>query len=126
MLFAGNAVDFVRMFIFKERGTRSDRNIMALLTDVDCEEAFSKRIHESNKSTYVEKVIMDVVKANPDLIRFLYQLFEAKFDPGSTKVLAPEELTAKEVEFSRILESRFMDYPVGYDIFKFMLLQSDL
>ncbi len=120
MLFAGNAVDFVRMFIFKERGTRSDRNIVALLTDVDCEEAFSQRIHESNKSTYVEKVILDAVQSNPDLIRFLYRLFEARFDPSFATAPAPEEITVKENEFSSILESRFMDDPVGYDVFKFM------
>ena len=116
MLFAGNAADFVRMFIYKERGIRSDRDIMALLTDIDCQEAFSERIHESNKFTYVERIIMDVVLANPDLIKFLYQLFEEKFAPSFSKDLDLNRLTAKE----HILESRFMDYPIGYDIFKFM------
>jgi glutamate dehydrogenase len=120
MLFAGNAVDFVRMFIYKERGIRSDSDIMALLTDIDCQEAFSERIHESNKFTYVERIIMDAVLANPDLIRFLYQLFEEKFVPSSSKDLDPDRLATKEEEFNRILGSRFMDYPIGYDIFKFM------
>ncbi|MDX2440036.1 MAG: NAD-glutamate dehydrogenase [Desulfobacterales bacterium] len=120
MLFAGNAVNFVHMFIFKERGIKGDRHILGQLTDIDSQEAFSERVHESNKFTYVEKLIIDVVLANPDLIQFLYELFEEKFNPAVTSEPDPDHLDEKEKEFDHIIASRFMDYAVGYDIFKFM------
>ncbi len=82
MLFAGNAVDFTHLFIFKEQGTRTDREIMESLDSVDHQEAFSARIHESNKFTYVSNVIQDAVMEHPDLIRFQFQLFDVKFNPA--------------------------------------------
>jgi len=66
MLFAGNAIDFAHMFIFKERGNQSDRDIMDSLDSVDHREAFSERIHESNKFTYTARMIMESACANPE------------------------------------------------------------
>ncbi len=120
MLFAGNAIDFAHMFIFKERGTQTDRDIMESLSSMDHQEAFSERIHESNKFTYVSRMIMETVRDNPDLIRFLYQLFELKFDPSGPCEIHPEELDRKQAEFERMLSVQFMDYPIGRDIFKFI------
>lgn len=120
MLFAGNAIDFAHMFIFKERGKQTDRDIMDSLTDKDYKEAFSERIHESNKFTYVSRMIMETACAHPDLMAFLYKLFEQKFNPDTPFDLTREELEDKKKEFYRILAVRFMDFPLGHDIFSFM------
>jgi len=120
MLFAGNAIDFTHMFIFKERGKLTDREIMDSLASVDHKEAFSERIHESNKFTYVSRMIMETVCAHPDLISFLYALFERKFNPATACDLTQAKLEQKETEFHRILAIRFMDFSMGYDIFSFM------
>ncbi len=120
MLFAVNAIDFTHMFIFKERGTQNDRDIMESLASVDHKEAFSARIHESNKFIYVSRLIMEVACAQPDLISFLYKLFEQKFNPDTPCELTPEELGKKQAEFHHILSVRFMDLPLGRDIFSFM------
>ena len=120
MLFAGNAVDFTHLFIYKEQGTRTDREIMESLNSVDHQEAFSARIHESNKFTYVSNVILDAVMEHPDLVRFLFQLFDAKFNPASPGDLTEERLEMKAKEFFQLLAVRFMDDPLGYDVFKFM------
>jgi glutamate dehydrogenase len=120
MLFAGNAVDFVHLFIFKEQGTRTDREIMESLASVDHQEAFSARIHESNKFTYVSNMILDTAMDHPDLIRFLFELFDARFNPSSSGVMTEERLAQKADEFDQLLSVRFMDDPLGYDVFKFM------
>ncbi len=120
MLFAVNAIDFTHMFIFKERGTQTDRDIMESLTSADHREAFSARIHESNKFTYVSRIIMDTVCSHPDLISFLYSLFDQKFNPDTPFDLTSEDLEKKQAEFFRMLATRFMDFPMGHDIFAFM------
>ena len=76
MLFSGNAIDFTHMFIFKERGKKTDREIMESLSSQDHREAFSERIHESNKFTYVSRMIMETASSHPDLLSFLYRLFD--------------------------------------------------
>jgi glutamate dehydrogenase len=120
MLFTGNAIDFTHMFIFKERGTQTDKEIMDSLAGIDHQEAFSERIHESNKFTYVSRMIMETVCAHPDLIAFLYRLFERKFNPATPCDLTLEELADKEKEFNRIIAVRFMDFSMGRDIYSFM------
>ena len=52
MLFAGNAIDFTHLFIYKESENVTDREILDSLTSKDQREAFAKRIQGSNKSTY--------------------------------------------------------------------------
>lgn len=120
MLFAGNAIDFTHMFMFKERGNLTDREIMDSLESQDHKEAFSERVHESNKFTYVSRMIMETACAHPDLIAFLYQLFDRKFNPAGPCDLTREVLEKKQIEFNRILAVRFMDFPLGQDIFSFM------
>lgn len=120
MLFSGNVIDFTHMFIFKERGKKTDREIMESLSSQDHREAFSERIHESNKFTYVSRMIMETASSHPDLLCFLYRLFEQKFNPAGPCDLTQEELEKKEAEFNRMLEVRFMDFSMGRDIFSFM------
>ena len=120
MLFAGNAIDFTHLFIFKESENVTDREILENLTSRDQREAFAKRVQSSNKSTYTSRIILDTVERNPDLTLFLYQLFERKFSPRATNRISEEELGQKRQEFDKIIASRFIDFPLGYEIFKFM------
>ncbi len=120
MLFAGNAVDFTHMFIFKERDNAMDMEVLESLTSKDHRDAFTKRLHGSNKSTYGSTLIEDTAKAHPDLIKFLYDLFDRRFNPDQTNRPTQAELAEQFNDFNRIIASRFMDQQLGYDIFKFM------
>ena len=120
MLFAGNAIDFTHMFIYKERGNQSDRDIMGSLENADHKAAFASRLHESNKFTYVYRAIEDSICAHPDLIRFLFRLFDRKFNPQGPCSLGEDELDRAWTEFKKILDVRFMDDQVDHDIFSFM------
>ncbi len=120
MLFAGNAIDFAHMFIFKESENIADREILENLASKDQREAFSKRVQSSNKSTYTARLILDTAVKHPDLIGFLYNVFEQKFSPAVGKHMGAEELKHKWLEFEKIIASRFIDFPLGYEIFKFM------
>ena len=119
MLFAANLVDFAHMFIFRESVNGTDREIMDNLTDKDHKDAFAGRIHGSNKSTYVYRIILEAVEANPDLIKLLYDLFARRFDPGRTDRMDEGKLAQKFQEYERMIASRFLDFPIGHDIFKF-------
>lgn len=123
MLFAGNAIDFTHLFIFKESENVTDREILDSLTSKDQREAFAKRIQSSNKSTYAAPVIRETVGRHPDLIKFLHAIFEHRFAPGrkagATRI-SEEELQRKWLEFEKIIAGRFIDFPLGYEIFKFM------
>ena len=121
MLFAGNAMDFAHLFIYKESENITDRDILENLDSKDQREAFAKRIQSSNKSTYAFPVIWDTVRKNPDLISFLYKVFARKFSPGqASPPFSPADLDRKKLEFERIISSRFIDFPLGYEIFRFM------
>ncbi|WDP92063.1 MAG: NAD-glutamate dehydrogenase [Desulfobacter sp.] len=120
MLFAGNAVDFTHMFIYKERGNQSDREIMDSLENADHKSAFASRIHESNKSTYVYRTVEETACAHPDLIKFLYRLFDKKFNPAGPCDLTDADLEGEKASFERMLDIRFMDDPMEHDIFSFM------
>lgn len=119
LLFAGNAIDFTHLFIYKESENITDREILDSLTSKDQREAFAKRIQGSNKSTYGIEVISDTVSEHPDLIKFLYPIFEQRFIPGG-KGISQEELQQKWIQFEKIIAGRFIDFPLGYEIFKFM------
>ncbi len=120
MLFAGNAIDFVHMFVFQERENKTDREIMDSLASKDHREAFAGRIYESTKATYTFKLILAAVKENPDLIKYLFDLFDKKFNPAVSNRLSDKQIEKKFSEFEKIIEVRFMDFAHGYDIFKFM------
>ncbi|MBU1564969.1 MAG: NAD-glutamate dehydrogenase [Proteobacteria bacterium] len=120
MLFAGNVIDFTHLFIFKESENIADREILENLANKDQREAFAKRVQSSNKSTYTARLIQDTVAKNPDLIGFIYKIFAGKFSPAVSKHLHAEEIAEKWQEFEKIIASRFIDFPLGYEIFKFM------
>ena len=125
MLFAGNAIDFAHLFIFKESENIADREILENLASKDQREAFAKRVQSSNKSTYTARLIQDTVTKNPDLIGFLYNVFEKRFSPLLGKHITAEEIKTQWREFEKILASRFLDFPLGYEIFKFMCKMVD-
>lgn len=120
MLFAGNAVDFTHRFIFNERENLIDVEIMKNLSSSDHQDAFAGSIHTANRSTYVMHTIMETAKSHPDLIKFLYSLFEKKFSPDAEAPLSSEKLEEKFKAFDKMITGRFMDFSLGYDIFKFM------
>ncbi|WP_020588807.1 NAD-glutamate dehydrogenase domain-containing protein [Desulfobacter curvatus] len=120
MLFAGNAVDFTHMFIYKERGNGSDKEIMDCLESADHKAAFASRIHESNKFTYVSRKIMETACTHPDLIKFLFKLFDDRFNPVGLCDCNEDKLNRTWGGFEKILAVRFMNDPMGQDIFTFM------
>ncbi len=128
MLFIGNAIDFTHMFIFKESENATDKEILESLSSKDHREAFAKRLQGSNKSTYGNVLIERTVRQNIDLIQFLYKIFAQKFDPKSPSQITHEQLEKRWQEFDKIITSRFIDFSLSYDIFKFMfkLLTSTL
>jgi glutamate dehydrogenase len=120
MLFAGNVIDFTHMFIFKESEYKRDREIMDSFISQDNKDAFTGRVHGSNKSTYVSSVILSLAKQHPDLIKTLYGLFERRFDPAMDVRLSDQALAEGFKAYNKTITTRFMDYWLGYDIFKFM------
>lgn len=120
MLFSINAIDFTHLFIFKERENATDKDIISHLTDQDHQDAFAKRIQDSNKSTYEVGQIEQVALKNPDLLKELYSLFKQRFDPDAKAHLTEQELEDGWKSFEKIISSRFIDFPIGYDIFRFM------
>ncbi|WP_163336894.1 NAD-glutamate dehydrogenase domain-containing protein [Desulfopila sp. IMCC35008] len=120
MLFAGNAIDFTHMFIYQEGENKTDREILESLTNKDHQDAFGKRLQSSTKSIYGIQLIDTTAKRNVDLLKDLYQLFDKRFNPDVRNRLTDEELEQAWVEFDKKITSRFIDYPLGYDIFAFM------
>ena len=117
MLFAGNAIDFTRMFIFAEDEDATDRQIMARLESRAYEDAFAQRVYNANRAAYNADSVQSTAMAHPDLLKFLYTLFEQRFDPALRATLDPGE---KQKEFKRLLDVRFMDLDLGRQIFLFM------
>lgn len=120
LLFAGNAIDFAHMFIFKESENATDREILQHLENKDHQDAFAKRIQDSNKSTYGAALIEQTVRKNTDLIAHLYRLFDQRFNPDKKNRISDEEMDRQWQEFDRLISSRFIDFPIGGDIFRFM------
>lgn len=120
MLFAGNAIDFCHLFIYQESENATDREILSSLSNRDQQDAFAKRIQSANKSTYGASLIEDTVSSNPDLVHYLFDLFEQRFNPVLSSRLTAEQVKERYQEFDRLLASRFMDFRIGHDVFKFM------
>ena len=85
------------MFVFKESENAMDREIMESLPAKDQRDALAARVQSSNKSTFSSKIIMATAKDNPDLIKFLYDIFEKKFNPALPKDLS-HGITTKLIE----------------------------
>lgn len=118
MLFAGNLIDFAHMFIYKEN--HADAEIFQSLTNADQKDAFANRLHDSNKSTYVYRTITDYAKNNVDLIKFLFKIFDTKFNPVKKGSITEKDIQEKYKEYYKTISIRFMEEPVAYEIFKYM------
>ncbi|MCP4119723.1 MAG: NADP-specific glutamate dehydrogenase GdhA, partial [Desulfobacteraceae bacterium] len=125
MLFAGNAVGFTHLFIFKESDNAADREIIEGLATMDQKDVFAARIQSNNKSTYGSDLILKTAKSHPDLIKFLYNLFDRRFNPAHKTRPDHNALSEKHQEFKKLLSTRFMDNSLGYDIFNFMFKMVD-
>ena len=118
MLFAGNLVDFTHMFIYQEN--HADEEIFHSLSNMDQRDAFANRIHESNKTTYIYKTVTELAKNNVDLIKSLFRIFDAKFNPEKRNSTTDQEIADTLKEYHRIISVRFMEDQVAYEIFKYM------
>jgi len=125
MLFATNVLGFTHLFIFKESANATDREIIEGLATMDQKDVFASRVQSHNKSTYGSDLILKTAKSHPDLIKFLYNLFDQRFNPALKTRLTPEALGEKYQEFKKLISTRFMDSSLGYDIFNFMFKMVD-
>ncbi len=120
MLFAGNAMDFTQMFIFSESEDTTDRGIMSRLGCQAYEDAFAARIHRANRATFDARTVRSTAMAHPDLIQFLHRIFEKRFNPTMEAHRAILDLDQEMETFLQMLRARFMDFPLGREIFSFM------
>ena len=120
MLFAGNIIDFTHLFIFNEYEQENDIEIFSHLDQQDFKESFARRLHDSNKFKYNYALIEETVRDNPDLLGYLYTLFEKRFNPEIPDRIKQEQLEEERKLFINKISSVFLNYPVGYDIFIFM------
>jgi hypothetical protein len=79
-LFIASAWAFVHSFIHKDQKT--DLDIMQGLNRQELREAFTGRIFDSSRSEYTRAWILDTARSRPELIKWLYRLFDRKFNPA--------------------------------------------
>ncbi|NLZ18205.1 MAG: NADP-specific glutamate dehydrogenase GdhA [Desulfobulbaceae bacterium] len=120
MLFAGNAVDFCRLFIYQEHHNRFNLELMDALDNNDRREILAKRLSGSNRAIFTQVLLEETVRKNPDLIKMLYALFAGKFDPKNRRPLSEEDILERQKEFDQLIAVRFMDSAPSYTIFSFM------
>ena len=120
MLFAGNAIDFARIFIFSESKAQSDRAIMSRLDDKACEEAFADRIHKAARAAFDARTIETAVTAHPGLLKALYKLFAQRFDPALTPLQSAKDPSEQLETFHRMCRTRLTEHPTALQIFRFM------
>lgn len=120
MLFAGNAIDFTRIFLFSESNAQSDQSIMSRLDDRACEEAFADRIHKAARTEFDRRTITAAATAHPDLIKALYELFARRFDPALASLGSADEPTEQLAAFLRMCRIRLGEHPSALQVFRFM------
>lgn len=120
MLFAGNAIDFTRLFIFSESRARSDRAIMSRLNDMACEEAFADRIHKAARAAFGARTIEAAATAHPELLKALYELFAHRFDPTPAFFGSVWDPTEQLETFHRMCRTRLKEHAAALQIFLFM------
>jgi len=120
MLFAGNCVDFAHLFIFKEKENQTDLEILANLTSENQRDAFARRVHSANRTTYDTPRVREALARYPDLIKLLYTCFEQKFSPTVKERMSSEECLDRKREYDKIITRRFLNDSVGHDIMSFL------
>lgn len=120
LVIARNAVDFTHLFIYKELENATDREILDSLVNKDQREAFARRVQDSNRSIYSSIIVKQAAMANPDLLKEIARIFDARFNPTLSTRLSDEELEKEWSNWEKKIASRFMDHAISYDIFRFM------
>ncbi|NDY72946.1 NADP-specific glutamate dehydrogenase GdhA [Desulfobacter hydrogenophilus] len=120
MLFAGNAIDFARIFIFSESKAQSDDAIMSRLDDKACEEAFADRIHKAARAEFDNPTIAAAATAHPGLLKALYELFAHRFDPALAPLWSTANLTEQLEIFHRMCRKHLTEHPTALQVFRFM------
>ncbi len=120
MLFAGNAIDFARIFIFSETKAQSDWGIMSRLDDRACEEAFAARVHEAARAAFDTRTIKAAATARPGLLKALYELFALRFDPALAPLRSATDPAEQVETFHRMCRTRLTEHPTALQIFRFM------
>lgn len=118
-LFATAAAAFVHSFIHK--GLQTDLDIMNGLARKELRDAFAHRVFESSRSEYTRRWVLDTVRTSPDLVKWLYRLFDRKFNPAHKTRFGAKKLETEIQRFREQAEITFVDDRTGYDIFSFMV-----
>ena len=117
-IFATAAAAFVHNFIHKDLPV--DTDIMHGLPRKDLRDAFARRVFDTSRSEYTRRWILDTLRAHPELIQWLYRLFDRKFNPAHKTRPGAARLQREVAEFRRQAAIAFVDDSTGYDIFSFM------
>ncbi|MCK5802743.1 MAG: NAD-glutamate dehydrogenase, partial [Lentisphaeria bacterium] len=117
MLFAVNASCFIHQFIYIEQET--DRKLMDSLKSERLRAALARRIARANRNEHTRHVITETLRENPDLVRTLFKLFDARFNPEQAAVYDAHEQDQQIELFDRGLQIRFSDDSTALDIFRF-------
>ena len=119
-LFAGNAMDFCRLFIYQETDQHFNEEILGILSSDEQRDTFGKRLLGADRAIYTPVLLEETVRNNSDLIKMLYAVFAARFDPKVARRPSDAEIQEKKKELEQISAARFIDAPLGGDIIRFM------
>lgn len=117
-LFATAAAAFVHSFIHKDQ--QIDLDIMGGLARKDLRDAFARRLFESSRAEYTRRWVLETIRQSPDLIKWLYRLFDSKFSPAHKSRLSARRLEEEIAQFRAQAAIAFVDDRTGYDIFSYM------
>ncbi|NPV49217.1 MAG: NADP-specific glutamate dehydrogenase GdhA [Armatimonadetes bacterium] len=117
-VFATLAAAFVHNFIHK--GLATDLDIMAGLQRKDLRDALAKRVFFSNRAEYTREWVYSTIRRAPELIRWLYRLFDRKFNPRHKRRLSATALERELRAFRQQAAITFVDDTTGHDIFAYM------
>ncbi len=116
-VFAVAAAAFAHTFIHKETGP--DRDIMAGLQQQRLRDALARQIHDSARAEYTRGNIEAAIRGQPGLLKELFALFDARFNPARQTRRRPR-MEAELAAFRRRVAVRLADDRTAADILDFM------
>ncbi|MEN6301560.1 MAG: NAD-glutamate dehydrogenase domain-containing protein [Armatimonadia bacterium] len=117
-IFATAAAAFVHSFIHKDQ--QIDLDIMGGLGRKDLRDAFAHRIFGASRAEYTQRWVLEAVRRSPDLVKWLYRLFDRKFNPVHKTRPSAATLAREIARFRGQAAIAFVDDRTGYDIFSYM------
>ncbi len=117
-LFATAAHAFTHTFIYK--GLSAEREIMGGLAQKELRDALAKRIFDSNRAEYTRRWITQTIRRQPDLVKWLYRLFDRKFNPELKKRPLAQAIEKELDAFRKKVEICFVDDSTGRGVFLYM------